>query len=68
MLCEGGITLKHSHNSFVVLDHISCFAGFSRQVLQVLSGYKFGSFDILTDEEVRQGKRIIIVDCFMQKY
>lgn len=26
-------------------------------MLQVLSGYKFGSFDILTDDEVRQGER-----------
>ena len=30
-------------------------AGFSKQILQVLSGYKFGTFDILTDDEVRQG-------------
>ncbi|XP_028391066.1 glutaredoxin-3-like [Dendronephthya gigantea] len=29
--------------------------GFSKQVLQILSGYKFGTFDILTDDEVRQG-------------
>ncbi|CAB4036719.1 Glutaredoxin-3 [Paramuricea clavata] len=29
--------------------------GFSKQILQVLTGYKFGSFDILTDNEVRQG-------------
>lgn len=29
--------------------------GFSKQVLQILSGYKLGSFDILSDDEVRQG-------------
>lgn len=43
----------------VVLLLFCMFLGFSKQVLQILSGYKFGSFDILTDEEVRQGKFLI---------
>jgi len=36
-------------------DHPKC--GFSSQMIEILrsSGFQFGSFDILTDEEIRQG-------------
>ena len=42
-------------NYFVNLVFV--FVGFSKQMLQVLSGYKIGTFDILSDDEVRQGEK-----------